>query len=87
MRGERFLGFTIEVRTPDSREGIEFYTRLFGRPPDFAPHVDFVEWEIVDDRTWFQLGEGEPRPARPVRFRVDDIDAAQPAEGEWRRSC
>ena len=71
---DRFGGCTVELRVPDFRAGVEFYSRLFGRRPDFEPHRDFVEWEGFDD-FWFQLGEGEARPAHPLRFRVEDIDA------------
>lgn len=73
--GHRFHGFTIEVRVPDFPAGVTFSSRVFGRRPDFEPHVDFVEWEIFDDRSWFQLGEGEPRPGYPTRFRVADLEA------------
>ena len=71
---DRFAGCTVEFRVPDFRAGVEFYSRLFGRRPDFEPHRDFVEWEAFDT-FWFQLGEGEARPAHPLRFRVEDIDA------------
>ena len=74
-QAHRFRGQTIEFREPDLRAGVEFYSMLFGRPPDFAPHSDFVEWEVFDNNAWFQLAEGEPRPAYALRLRVDDIDA------------
>jgi predicted enzyme related to lactoylglutathione lyase len=73
-RTERFEGCTVEFRVPDFRAGVDFYSRLFGRPPDFAPHRDFVEWEGFDG-FWFQLGEGEPRPTYALRLRVRDIEA------------
>src|SRR5207249_5286379 len=69
----RVDGCTMEFRVPDLPAGIEFYARLFGRPPDFWPHNDFVEWEIFD-RCWFQLGQGDPRPTYAVRLRVQEID-------------
>lgn len=71
---DRFGGCTVELRVPHFREGVEFYSRLFRRRPDFAPHDDFVEWEAADG-FWFQLGWGEPRPGYPLRFRVEGIDA------------
>lgn len=71
---DRFGGCTVEFRVPDLRAGIDFYSRLFGRPPDFEPHHDFVEWEGFDN-FWFQLALGEPRPAYALRLRVEDIDA------------
>ncbi len=71
----RFRGLTIEFGVPDLRAGIDFYSKLFGRPPDFEPHSDFVEWEVFDNNSWFQLAEGEPRPAYALRLRVDDLDS------------
>lgn len=70
----RFGWLTVELRVLDIRAGVEFYSRLFGRPPDFQPHRDFTEWE-VSDNLWFQIAEGQPRPSYPMRFRVEDIDA------------
>lgn len=45
---------------------------MTARPDRFGgctePHRDFVEWEAFDT-FWLQLGEGEARPAHPLRFR------------------
>ena len=73
-RSDRFSGITVQFFVPDIRAGIEFYSRLFGRPPDFKPHEDFKEWEVFDN-FWLQIGQGEPRPTYPLRLRVEDIDA------------
>lgn len=70
----RFRGLTVEFRMPDIRAGVEFYSRLIGRPPDFEPHHDFVEWEVTPN-FWLQIGEGEARPTYALRLRVDDIEA------------
>lgn len=72
-RAHRFGGLTVEFRVPDIRAGVEFYSQLFGRPPDFEPREDFKEWEAFDN-FWFQLGEGKPRPTYAMRLRVEDID-------------
>ncbi len=74
IRKIRFGGCTVEFRVPDLRAGTEFYSRLFGRAPDFEPHADFVEWEGFNN-FWFQLAEGEPRPTYAMRLCVDDIVA------------
>jgi len=76
-RADRFGGGTVEFRVPDIRAGVAFYSRLFGRPPDFEPHTDFVEWEGFEG-FWFQHGEGEPRPTYSLRLRVNDIEAEIP---------
>jgi hypothetical protein len=62
-----FLGVTVQVAVPDFKAGLHFYTRLFGRAPEFEPYDDFAEWEAVKD-VWFQLGEGEPRPTHAARL-------------------
>ncbi|MBI3670707.1 MAG: VOC family protein [Acidobacteria bacterium] len=70
----RFLGLTVQFFVADIRAGIEFYSRLIGRPPDFEPHADFKEWEIFDN-CWLQVGQGKPRPTYTMRLRVENIDA------------
>lgn len=59
---------------PDIQAGINFYSRLFRRPPDFEPHEDFKEWEVFSN-CWLQVGEGEPQPTYPMRLRVGNIEA------------
>jgi predicted enzyme related to lactoylglutathione lyase len=74
MTSERsFSSFTVQFSVPDFRAGLEFYSRLFGRKPEFEPYEDFAEWEAVEN-VWFQLGEGDSRPTHPARFRVNDIE-------------
>jgi predicted enzyme related to lactoylglutathione lyase len=71
------LGITVQVSVPEFKAGLNFYSRLFGRPPEFEPYDDFAEWEAVKEDVWFQLGEGEPRPTtHSVCFRVNDIGTA-----------
>jgi catechol 2,3-dioxygenase-like lactoylglutathione lyase family enzyme len=70
-----FLGMTVQVAVPNFTAGLDFYSRLFGCAPEFKPYDDFAEWEAVKD-VWFQLAEGEPRPAHAARFRVNDIATA-----------
>lgn len=70
-----FAGVTIQLAVPDIKAGVEFYTKLFGKPPDFEPTEDFKEWQLTPG-AWFQLGQGEPRPTLTMRFRVEDFDAA-----------
>jgi predicted enzyme related to lactoylglutathione lyase len=73
-RPRRFRAHTLQFRVPDIEAGTKFYTEFFGREPDFSPHIDFKEWELADG-AWFQLGEGEPKPAYPIRFAVSAIEA------------
>lgn len=74
VAGERFSRATVRFGVPDIRAAKDFYSRLLERLPDFEPHADFIEWELFTG-FWLQLGEGEPRPAYPLRLCVDDLDA------------
>jgi catechol 2,3-dioxygenase-like lactoylglutathione lyase family enzyme len=78
--GAWFTGVTVQLLVPDFAGGVDFYSRLIGRPPDFEPHEDFVEWEVLPG-FWLQLGEGTPRRAYPLRLAVDDV-AAERARAE-----
>ncbi|MCA0987557.1 VOC family protein [Guptibacillus algicola] len=66
---------TIQVRVSDMTEGISWYSGLFARKPDFAPHNGIVEWEIFPG-SWLQLAEGTPAVGSgPLRWGVEDIEA------------
>ncbi len=65
-------GVTFQVTVSDFQQGLEWYTKLFGRKPDFLPPEDFVEWQIVPN-AWLQVGEGSPLRGRPIRFGVSNI--------------
>ncbi len=41
----RFGGLTVQFYVPSIKEGIEFYSRVLGRAPNFAPTPDFQEWD------------------------------------------
>lgn len=68
----KHTGVTFQITVPDFEKGVEFYTKLLRRKPDFVPHRGFAEWEIVRN-AWLQIGEGEPKIGRPIRFGVRDI--------------
>jgi len=70
----KFRGLTVQIYLPDIRAGVEFYTRVLGRPPNFAPTPDFHEWDNIAPNVTFQVAEGTPRPTYPFRFRVADIE-------------
>jgi catechol 2,3-dioxygenase-like lactoylglutathione lyase family enzyme len=72
---ERFGGLTVQFYVTDSRAGVDFYTRVLGRPPNFAPLPDFHEWDDIVANVTFQIAEGPPRPTYPIRLKVDDIEA------------
>ena len=69
---------TVQVYVPtgDIARARSFYTTLFGREPEFAPHDDFLEWSpIAGQECWLQVSAKED--AAPmlnrVRFRVLDV--------------
>ncbi|MGG4170081.1 VOC family protein [Rossellomorea vietnamensis] len=67
------IGVTFQVRVTDYKEGLSWYKELFNRDPDFIPHEDFAEWEIVKN-TWLQVAKGEPAVGNgPLRLGVHDI--------------
>ena len=64
-----------QLRVPDICLGTEWYTKLFGRPPDLTPVEGVVEWEVLTG-TWFQIIEARPDPGRNrFRFGVPDLRA------------
>ncbi|WP_456276645.1 VOC family protein [Bacillus sp. AK128] len=67
------IGLTIQVRVNDFNKGVNWYTTLFDREPDFTPHDHFVEWKLTND-TWLQVSKGEPsQNSGPIRLGVKDI--------------
>jgi predicted enzyme related to lactoylglutathione lyase len=86
-RVDRFVDHTVQLRVPDLDAGVAFYARLFGRPPDAWPHVDFAEW-LVGPHMVLQLAAGEARQAYPIRFRADDLERERQRVGrELGTSC
>ncbi|TLS36165.1 VOC family protein [Pseudalkalibacillus caeni] len=66
-------GVTFQVRVADYDQGKKWYEQLFNRRPDFIPHADFAEWEIVKG-AWLQVAKGEPTKGNgPLRVGVKDI--------------
>lgn len=77
----RTMGFTLQVYVPtgETAEARSFYTRLFGREPEFEPHDDFFEWSPIDGQEcWLQVGaKDDAAPiSNRVRFRVLELDDA-----------
>ncbi|AVQ97745.1 ornithine monooxygenase [Oceanobacillus iheyensis] len=74
MSMEKNTGVTFQVKITDYEKGIKWYEKLFNRKPDFIPHGDFAEWEIVPN-TWLQVAKGEPTNGNgPLRLGVEDIE-------------
>jgi len=76
-------GMTLQLQVGDVDRARGFYGDLFGAPPGFEPHEDFLEWRVGGrGETWVQV-VGVPGAVRPmlnrVRFRVTDLAAARAA--------
>lgn len=79
-------GVTLQIQVGDLSAGLDFYTMLFGRGPDFSPHEDFFEWQVVEGaEVWWQIvvvpGRIHPLTNRS-RLKVNDVRAAT----DWARS-
>lgn len=71
---QNHTGVTFQVRIDDYEQGIRWYEKLFNRKPDFIPHEDFAEWEIVKG-AWLQVAKGIPTNGNgPIRLGVSDIN-------------
>jgi predicted enzyme related to lactoylglutathione lyase len=72
-------GVTLVVGVPDMAEALDFYGRLFGRPPDFVLDEDFQEYEVIPGM-WYQLTTRVAAGrSRRMRFGVADIAAERGA--------
>ncbi len=70
---ETHIGVTYQVRVADYKEGLRWYKTLFNRDPDFIPHEEFAEWEIVNG-AWLQVAKGEATIGNgPIRLGIQDI--------------
>ncbi len=68
-------GVTFQVRVKNYNEGSKWYEHLFNRKPDFIPHEDFAEWEIING-AWLQVAKGAPAEENgPLRLGVANIHA------------
>ncbi|MFB4169382.1 VOC family protein [Virgibacillus sp. JSM 102003] len=71
----KHIGVTFQVRVADYKKGIRWYEILFNRKPDFIPHEDFAEWEIVNG-AWLQVAKGKPtKDNGSIRLGVKDISS------------
>ena len=65
---------TYQVRVTDFKQGRRWYEVLLARKPDFIPHADFAEWELIPG-CWLQVAKGIPAEgAGPLRLGVHSIE-------------
>jgi hypothetical protein len=66
---------TIQFRVSDFTRGLNWYTNLLQRTPDFVPHEGFAEWELIPG-SWLQVADGTPTEGNgPLRLGVTDIES------------
>lgn len=79
----RIGGMTLQLQVGDIAEARSFYGRIFGQPPAFEPHDDFLEWPVIrGQEAWIQIvGVSKNPVANPnrVRFQVEHAAAARRA--------
>ena len=65
---------TFQVRVTDFEQGQRWYEGLLARKPDFIPHADFAEWELIPG-CWLQVAKGIPAEGGgPLRLGVRSIE-------------
>lgn len=65
---------TYQVRVADFEQGRRWYEVFLNKAPDFVPHADFAEWEIIPGG-WLQVAKGTPAEGSgPLRLKVTSID-------------
>src|SRR5690625_4335486 len=65
---------TTQIRVSNIKEGKKWYETLLNKKPDFIPHGDFAEWELIPG-CWLQVAEGTPTEGNgPLRLGVTNIE-------------
>ena len=62
------------IPVSDRDVAVEFYERVFGRPPELVPNDQEAAWRVTDSG-WLCLYAGaEPAASAPHTLLVDDLD-------------
>jgi hypothetical protein len=65
---------TYQVRVEDFPQGVQWYKTLLNKEPDYVPHENFAEWEILPG-CWIQVAKGNPsQGSGPIRLGVYNIE-------------
>ncbi|EDL65499.1 VOC family protein [Bacillus sp. SG-1] len=66
---------TYQIRVSDFEKGKHWYETLLKKKPDFVPHEDFAEWEIIPC-CWLQVTKGDPAEnSGPIRLGIKNIES------------
>ena len=74
----------VGMKVDDVAASIEFYTKLFGRPPTLE-RADYAKWMLDDPRVNFSVydhGDGEAGVDH-LGIQVESGDALDQVRGEW----
>jgi len=62
------------IPVSDRDVAVEFYERVFGRPPDLVPNDREAAWRVTDTGWLCLYAEGEAAASAPHTLLVDDLD-------------
>jgi predicted enzyme related to lactoylglutathione lyase len=62
------------VSVADFESALDWYTRLFGRPPDITPHETEVMWQILEGAWLYVVLDRERAGKSVVTLSVGDLD-------------
>jgi predicted enzyme related to lactoylglutathione lyase len=64
------------IPVSDLARAVDWYTRLFGRPPDIVPNQQEVMWQVTDSGWLYVLDDADRAGGSVVTIAVSDLDAA-----------
>ncbi|KAA0548558.1 VOC family protein [Bacillus sp. BGMRC 2118] len=65
---------TFQFQVSDFERGVQWYSTLLKRLPDFTPHDGFAEWKLLPG-CWLQISHGNPSgTSGPLRLGVMSIE-------------
>ena len=62
------------IPVSDRDAAVEFYERVFGRPPDLVPNDQEAAWRVTDSGWVCLYAGGGPAASAPHTLLVDDLD-------------
>ena len=62
------------IPVSDLDVAVEFYERVFGRPPDLVPNDQEAAWRVTDSGWLCLYAGGGPATSAPHTLLVDDLD-------------
>jgi predicted enzyme related to lactoylglutathione lyase len=63
------------IPVADRDAAVEFYARLFGRPPDLIPNAKEAAWGLTEEGWLYVVADAERAGSALNALLVDDLDA------------